>query len=814
MVSVFANYRYKDTGLIARFEMAGKWCGLLAIVLGSAALLGWATGIVTQTNIFPKWLATQSGTALCLVLVGTSLFASEKSRSARHWRVVQFVSATTVFGIGLFKLVQYYLGLQLGIDQSLLAGDTASTYRLGLGEMALATAANFVLTGVALAILDTRARAFAQPLALLAMAIATLALLGYVYEVSTLRNISFFSMMALHTAVGTLFVGLGILLVRPAYGVVAVLVSATVGGVLARRMLPLAVGTPFLLGWLRIEGERRQLYDANVGVVLTSVAYVTLFSLLIWRTAETLRRSDDLRLDAEQIKRAQEAQMLGLIESAMDAIVMVDDTQSIIVFNPAAAKMFGYARADIIGSPLSKLLPPRFRAAHGEQLRAFGISGSASRRMGSLGSIMAIRADGTEFPAEASISYFDLGQGICYTAIVRDISERMRVEEELHASERRERERSQELSNLLFAVPAAVCIAHDSMLANLTGNELHDLWFRGAAIGTNKEPGTSGDDSTARNNFRSAILSGEAALRQAAAGMEIRDYEFKHSHPNGTVRYLFGNAMPLLNEQGIACGAISAFVDVTELKLSELAMLSVTAGSVAKSDYITHMTHELRTPLSTMLGYAQILENSTPAPSPTQLAAIRQIIKAGWYLRDLITEVQDLATIEADSSGMSCESVSIDAMLQDLLAMIEPLVSNAGLNVSLHGPSGLDIQANPVRIKQVMLNLLSNAIKYNRLGGSIDVTCVMDGQAQVRISVRDTGHGLAPKELACLFQPFNRLGQEHGKEVGTGVGLVVTKKLVESMGGTIGAESEIECGSLFWFCMPVATNSAHVVARA
>ena len=817
MISEFANYRYKDTGLIARFEMAGKWCGLLAIVLGSAGLLGWATGIVTQTDIVPEWLATPSGTALCLVLVGISLFASEKSRSARHWRVVQFVSATTVFGIGLFKLVQYYLlGLQLGIDQSLLAGDTASTYRLGLGEMALATAANFVLTGAALAILDTRARAFAQPLALLAMVIATLALLGYAYDVSTLRDIGFFSTMALHTAVGTLFVGLGILLVRPAYGVVAVMVSATVGGVLARRMLPLAVGTPFLLGWLRIEGERRQLYDANVGVVLTSVAYVTLFSLLIWRTAETLRRSDDLRLDAEQIKRAQEAQMLGLIESAMDAIVMVDDTQSIIAFNPAAAKMFGYARADIIGSPLSKLLPPRFRAAHGEQLRSFGISGSASRRMGSLGSIMAIRADGTEFPAEASISHFDLGQGICYTAIVRDISERMRVEEELHASERRERERSQELSNLLFAVPAAVCIAHDSMLAKLTGNELNDLWFRGADIGQYKQPGTSGNASTAQDNLRdgSAIVSGEAALRQAAAGVEIRDYEFKHVNSNGTVRYLFGNAMPLLNEQGIACGAISAFVDVTELKLSELAMLSVTAGSVAKSDYITHMTHELRTPLSTMLGYAQILENSTPAPSSTQLPAIKQIIKAGWYLRDLITEVQDLATIEADSARMSCESISIDALLQDLRAMIEPLASNAGLRVTLVGTSGLDIHANPVRIKQVMLNLLSNAIKYNRPGGSIDVSRVMDGQTHVRIGVRDTGHGLTPKELACLFQPFNRLGQQHGKEVGTGVGLVVTKKLVESMGGSIGVESEIGCGSFFWFCMPVATDSAQLVASA
>ena len=814
MVSVFAYNRYTDAELITRFEMAGKLCAQLAIVLGSTALLGWAVGIATKPDMTPKWMAIQAAFALCLVLAGTSLFAAGKSRSRRHWRVVQFVSAITVFGIGLFKLVQYCFALPLGIDQFPLAGATVSTYKLGHGAMALVSATTVVLTGAALAVFDTRARLCSQPLALLAMVIATLTLLGYAYDVSTLPDSGIIFTAALHTAVGTLLVGLGILLMRPAHGVFAVLVSATVGGVLARRMLPVAVGTPFLLDWLRIEGERRHWYDANVGLALTSVAYVILFGLLIRRSAETLRRSDDLRLDAEKIKRAQETQIVALIDSSMDAIVMLDASQSIIVFNPTAEKMFGYARVDMIGSPLSILLPPRFRAAHGDQLRTFGISGFASRRMGSLGSILAMRADGTEFPVEASISHFDLGQGICYTAIVRDITERMCAEKELHASERRERERSQELGNLLFAVPAAVCIAHDSLLDELTGNELYDLWFGVEAGGTNKPAGTSGDPSSAIGRLRvgSAIASGEAALRQAAAGAEIRDYEFKHVHPNGTERYLFGNATPLFDEQGTCCGAISAFVDVTELKLSERAMLSVTAGSVAKSDYITHMTHELRTPLSTMLGYAQLLEKNTP--TSTQLPAIRQIIKAGRYLRDLITEVQDLATLEADSAGMSCEPVSIDALLQDVCAMIEPLLSKTSLRVTLEGKDGLKVHANPVRIKQVMLNLLSNAIKYNRLGGRIDVSRFMDGQAQVRIGVRDTGHGLTPKELACLFQPFNRLGQEHGKEVGTGVGLVVTKKLVESMGGIIGAESEVGSGSLFWFCIPVATHSSQLAVYA
>lgn len=815
MHSVLRNDKYANAALIFRYQSAGKRCGQLAITLGFAVLLGWATGIVTLTNIVPQWGAMQPNSALCLVLAGLSLFAAGKSRLDRHWRIIHLASATIVLGIGLATLLEYGLGLQFGIDQFFHPGSASADRRIFPGRMALATATNFLLLGAALAILDTGARRLSQLLALLAMGIATLAILGYAYGVSALYDVGFFSTVALHTAIGTLLVGLGVLLVRPSHGMLAVLVSGTVGGVLARRLLPLAVATPFLLGWLRIEGERRAFYDSSFGVALTSVAYVILFGLFIWRTAETLRRSDDLRLDAEHLKQVNQAQMSGLIESAMDAIVMLDDAQRIIAFNPAAEKMFGYARADILGSSLSKLLPQRFRGAHDAQLRAFGVSGSASRRMGSLGSVAAIRADGTEFPAEASISHFDLGQGIFYTAIVRDITERTRVAAELDASERRERERSQELRNLLFAVPAAVCIAHDPLLAEVTGNELYDRWFRAPATGMPGQPGASEDARPAQDRQQKSgdIRSGQAALRQAAGGMHIRDYEFKHVHHDGTVRYLLGNAMPLWDEQGNACGAISAFVDVTELKLSELAMLSVTAGSVAKSDYITHMTHELRTPLGTMLGYAQMLESRTPAPSPAQLVAIGQIIKAGWYLRDLITEVQDLATIEADSAGLSCEPVSIDALLHDLRAMIEPLVANAGLHVNLAGENGLGIHANPVRIKQAMLNLLSNAIKYNRLGGSIDVSCVMDGKAQVRIGVRDTGHGLTPKELASLFQPFNRLGQQHGKEVGTGVGLVVTKKLVESMGGSIGAESEVGFGSLFWLNMPVAIDAALLVER-
>ena len=807
MFSQRSSEKYTDPRLIARYETAGKRCGQVALVLGLVVLGGWLTGVLLLTSILPSWVAMQPNTALCLVLAGTALVAAGKSRASRLWQIVQIATSTVVFGVALATLTEYAVGISVGVDQLLHPGSAPLGQPLMPGRMAVATATMFLLIATALVLLDTYACRLSQLFALLAMGIATLALLGYAYGVSALGDIGFFSTVALHTAMGTLLVGIGVLLVRPTHGVVAVLVSSTVGGVLARRLLPLAFATPFLLGWLRIEGERRNFYDSSFGVALTSIAYVILFALFTWRTAEALRRSDDSRLDAEQIMQASQAQMSGLVESAMDAIVMLDDAQQIIVFNPAAEKMFGYARADIIGSPLSKLLPQRFHTVHGAHLQEFVRSGSASRRMGSLGSVAALRADGTEFRAEASISHFNQGQGSYYTAIMRDITERTRGEVELLASEGRERARSEELSNLLFAVPAAVCLAQDPLLTRVTKNALYDHWFDSPDLSGGPSGGAAHTSPLqAGQQARADIRSGQEALRQAAGGAEIRDYEFTHVHANGTVRYLFGNATPLRDRAGNVYGAISAFVDVTDLKLSELAMLSVTAASVAKSDYITHMTHELRTPLNTMLGYAQMLE--VGATTAAQVVGLKQICKAGWHLRDLIAEVQDLAIIEAESAGLSCEPISLDALLHDVRAMVEPLVVNAGLRVCLTGTSGLDIRANRLRIKQVMLNLLSNAIKYNCAGGSIDVSRDMDGDGQVLIGVRDTGHGLTPAQVASLFQPFNRLGQEHGKQVGTGVGLVVTKKLVESMGGTIGVESEVGSGSYFWFNMPVALGSS------
>jgi CheY-like chemotaxis protein/molybdopterin-binding protein len=224
------------------------------------------------------------------------------------------------------------------------------------------------------------------------------------------------------------------------------------------------------------------------------------------------------------------------------------------------------------------------------------------------------------------------------------------------------------------------------------------------------------------------------------------------------------------------------------------------------------MSHELRTPLSAILGFAQLIESGTPQPTLSQKRSVDQILKAGWYLLDLINEVLDLAVIESGRLSLSLEAISLAEVMQECQTMIEPQAQRRDIAVTFprFGAPCL-VTADRTRVKQVLINLLSNAIKYNRIGGSVVVDCSASSERCVRIGVRDSGAGLSADQLTQLFQPFNRLGQESSVQEGTGIGLVVSKRLVELMGGVIGVESVVGQGSVFWIELNVAAQAAAVV---
>lgn len=240
-------------------------------------------------------------------------------------------------------------------------------------------------------------------------------------------------------------------------------------------------------------------------------------------------------------------------------------------------------------------------------------------------------------------------------------------------------------------------------------------------------------------------------------------------------------------------------IELTKVQLQS-AKFEAERANQAKSDFLSSMSHELRSPLNAILGFAQLMEISSPPPTPSQAARIGQILKAGWYLLELINEILDLALIESGKLSLSLESVSLPDMLRDCQAMIDPFAKKNDICISFPQFNlPCFVEADRTHLKQVLMNLLSNAIKYNRVGGTIEVICSATTTQRMRISVQDSGEGLSPEQQAQLFQPFNRLGQEASTVEGTGIGLVMSKRLVELMGGEIGVQCTVGMGCMFWF---------------
>ena len=290
----------------------------------------------------------------------------------------------------------------------------------------------------------------------------------------------------------------------------------------------------------------------------------------------------------------------------------------------------------------------------------------------------------------------------------------------------------------------------------------------------------------------------------------MTNYELTARAKDGKETVVSYNATILYNRDGILQGVFAAARDVTERKRwdhvlqentveLEKAKAIAEKANLAKSDFLSSMSHELRSPLNAILGFAQLMDTGSPVPTSTQKGSIDQILHAGWYLLELINEILDLAVIESGRLSLSLEPVSLCDVITECQAMIEPLAEKRGISMSFpQFDNACHVRADRTRLKQVLVNLLSNAIKYNQPKGAVVVDCALSTSGRVRISVSDTGAGLSPEKLMQLFQPFNRLGQEAGGEEGTGIGLVVSKRLVELMEGLIGAESIVDNGSVFW----------------
>ncbi len=275
------------------------------------------------------------------------------------------------------------------------------------------------------------------------------------------------------------------------------------------------------------------------------------------------------------------------------------------------------------------------------------------------------------------------------------------------------------------------------------------------------------------------------------------------------------NVGVVLDEAGHVQYLFNIFTDYTaELqRMNELteAKESAERANQAKSEFLSSMSHELRTPMNGILGFAQLLEFDDDL-TPDQQDNVQEILKAGRHLLELINEVLDLAKVESGRIDLSLEGVEVCPVVEECLALVEPLAEQNTIQLSHAGLEGAVVRADRTRLKQVVLNLLSNAIKYNRPGGSVRIEIRAEGSDWLQLRVSDTGLGVAPEMQAMLFEPFNRLGAENSQIEGTGIGLTITRRIIELMGGSVGVESQVGAGSTFWVNLPL--ESLHVAAEA
>ena len=511
----------------------------------------------------------------------------------------------------------------------------------------------------------------------------------------------------------------------------------------------------------------------------------------------------------------------AILNSANFSSIATDEKGVIQLFNVGAECMLGYSAADVVDriTPAdisdSQELVARAKALSFELATPItpgfeALVFKASRGIEDIYELTYIRKDGSRFPAVVSVTALrDDGGGIIgYLLIGTDNTARKQVEAEQRVLDQRLRDQQfytrslieSSIDALMIFNPAGILTDVNKQMEALSGCTRDELI--GAPV----------------QNYFTDPERVSAGIKVVLTGGKVTNYELTALSRDGRETVVSLNATILLDRDRRLQGVMAAARDIADRKRSEDALQAnnvelerskaiAEKANLSKSDFLSSMSHELRSPLNAILGFAQLINSDSPPPTASQTASIHQILNAGWYLLELINEILDLSQIESGRLALSLEPTSLAEVMIECQAMIEPQGQKRGIRMTFPlFKERCFVYADRTRLKQVLINLLANAVKYGQAKGSVVVDYDTSTPDRVRISVTDTGVGLSEDKLMQLFQPFNRLGQERSAEQGTGIGLVMSKRLVELMGGTIGVESTVGVGSMFWFELKSSTD--------
>jgi PAS domain S-box-containing protein len=498
--------------------------------------------------------------------------------------------------------------------------------------------------------------------------------------------------------------------------------------------------------------------------------------------------------------------LAGIVGSAMDAIVSADAHQRIILFNAAAEKMFCCSAAEAIGQPLDRFIPERFRAAHAGHVKAFGESGITSHVMNPVPSLRALRADGEEFPMEASISQVVVGGQEVFTVILRDITERKRAEQALIESEAKFRQ-------LANSIPQLAWIARPDGWTFW----YNDRWYE--YTGTTPEQ-MEGWGWQSVHDPRELLQVMERWKASIATGQPF-EMEFPLRAADGRFRWFLTRVMPFRDPEGRMVLWFGTSTDITtQREVAEhlqRARAVAEAANVAKSHFLANISHELRTPLNSILGMVDL---ALPKQVDRTVAEFLKTAKdSADLLLVLLNDLVDCAKIEFGELHLESLPFSLRPALDQITRVLTARADEKGINFSCRiAPEVPDaLVGDRVRLQQVLLNLGGNGIKFTERGEvAVAVSVESQDAAQVCLAfaVRDTGIGISAAESERLFQPFAQADPSTTRRFGgAGLGLSIASSLVGLMGGRISVESQPQQGSTFRFAIRLPLAKQQLLVR-